>query len=289
MSSSWHWFIVLGTFITLIAIMWLLFSNRKISGEKTTGHEWDGIEELDNPLPMWWVGMFAGSVVFGLVYMFWYPSLGNREGMGEWTSHKQLTELVEQHKARFAPLYAELAALDVDGMAEDRRARQVGRRLFLNNCSICHGLNAQGLSGFPNLSDNEWIWGGGLDDVKTSIRNGRTAVMPAWGPALGDKGVSEVTQYVLSLSGRDHDVDAAKRGSGTFTAMCVACHGSQGEGVAMLGGPDLTNDVWLYGGDSQVIAETIRNGRNGNMPAQLDMLGEDRISILAGYVLNLSR
>ncbi len=289
MSNTWHWYVLLGTLISLIAIMWLLFANRTTSGEKTTGHEWDGIEELDNPLPLWWVGLFVGSVIYGLVYLIWYPGLGDLAGIGEWTSTGQLKEITEQHDARFAPLYAELASLDVEAMAEDRRARQVGRRLFLNNCSICHGLNGQGLSGFPNLADDEWIWGRRLDEIKASIRNGRSAAMPAWETVIKDKGVSEVTQYVLSLSGRVHDEDMASRGSNIFSTMCAACHGAQGKGIAALGGPDLSNDIWLYGGDSQNIAESIRKGRNGQMPAQLGKLGEDRITILAGYLVNLSQ
>ncbi|MBV1905055.1 MAG: c-type cytochrome, partial [Pseudomonadales bacterium] len=185
MSSAWHWFIVIGTIVSIFGVLLLLFGNRKITGEETTGHVWDGIEELDNPLPMWWVGMFVASVVFGLAYLVWYPGLGNVEGYGQWSAHKQLQEINLAHEERFAPLYAELGAMDVETMLEDRRAAQVGRRLFLNRCAVCHGPNAQGVHGFPNLSDKDWTWGGRFEDIKASIKNGRVASMPGWGGALG--------------------------------------------------------------------------------------------------------
>jgi cytochrome c oxidase cbb3-type subunit 3 len=287
MSTAWSWFVIIATISSLVAALALLFSNREISGKETTGHTHDGIQELDNPLPMWWVYMFVISIVFAVGYLIYYPGLGNIEGIGGWTSAKQLQNEENRHDARFAPIYAELAVMSVEEMAGNRTAAQVGRRLFLNNCSTCHGVTAQGGFGFPNLTDSEWIYGRDFDVIQQTILNGRIAVMPAWGAALGDSGVSDVTEYVLQLSSQEHDAAAAQRGAGQYAMFCVACHGAQGEGNQALGYPNLSNDSWLYGGDREQISFTIRNGRNGNMPAHREILGEDKAKVLAGYVMNL--
>lgn len=287
MSTAWSWFVIIGTIGSLVAALALLFANRKISGDETTGHTHDGIQELDNPLPMWWVYMFVISIVFGFGYLIYYPGLGNVTGIGDWTSAKQLQAEAERHDARFDPIYAELAAMTVEEMGNDRTAAQVGRRLFLNNCSTCHGVTAQGGFGFPNLTDSEWIYGKDFDAIQQTILNGRVAVMPPWEAALGDDGVNNVTEYVLQLSGQEHDAAAAAQGASQYAMFCVACHGAQGEGNQMLGYPNVNNDIWLYGGDREQIAFTIRNGRNGNMPAHRDILGDDKTKVLAGYVMNL--
>ncbi|MGE0620997.1 MAG: cytochrome-c oxidase, cbb3-type subunit III [Pseudomonadales bacterium] len=289
MSSGWSWFVIIGTIGSLVAFLALLIGNRKTSGDETTGHDYDGIQELDNPLPMWWVGMFVISIIYAVGYLVWYPGLGNIEGIAGWTSEGELNEAEERHEARFAPIYNQLASMSPEELAEDRVAQQVGRRLFLNNCSTCHGVNAQGAFGFPNLTDDEWIWGEGFDNVKQAVLGGRVAIMPPWGAALGESGVADVTQYVLSLAGRDHDAAAAGRGETQYNMLCVACHGMDGAGNALLGAPNLANDIWLYGGSADQIAFTIRNGRNGNMPNFADVLGEEKAHILAGYVVNLSK
>lgn len=289
MSSAWSWFVIIGTLGSLIGAGVFLLSNRKTSGQETTGHEWDGIRELDNPLPIWWVGMFLLTIVFALGYLVYYPGLGNVSGTGGWTSLGQWQAEVDRHDARFAPIYSALAGMSVAELGADRVAQQVGRRLFLNNCSTCHGVNAQGAFGFPNLTDGEWIWGSGFDNVKQAVLGGRNAIMPPWGAALGEAGVADVTQYVLSLAGRDHDAAAAERGMAQYNMLCVACHGADGAGNPLLGAPTLTNDIWLYGGSADQIAFTIRNGRNGNMPGFADVLGEEKAHILAGYVVNLRK
>lgn len=289
MSTAWSWFIIIGTIGSLIAALALLFSNREISGEETTGHTHDGIQEYDNPLPMWWVYMFIISIVFAFGYLIYYPGLGNFGGISDWSSAGQLKEAQQRHDARFAPVYAELAAMTPEQMAADRTAMQVGRRLFLNNCSTCHGVTGQGGFGFPNLTDSEWIYGKDFDSIKTTILNGRVAVMPGWEAALGDGGVADVTEYVLNMAGRDHDAAAAERGKQKYDMFCVACHGAEGQGNQTLGYPNLNNDIWLYGRDRDQIAFTIRHGRNGNMPAHRDILGEDKTEVLAGYVLTLEQ
>jgi cytochrome c oxidase cbb3-type subunit 3 len=287
MSTAMSWFVIIGTLGTLVAAMALLFSNRKISGNETTGHEHDGIQEYDNPLPMWWVYMFIISTVFAVGYLIYYPGLGNVKGIGGWTELKQWQDEVDRHEARFAPIYAELAAMTPEQMAADRRASQVGRRLFINNCSTCHGVTAKGGFGFPNLTDGEWIYGRDFEAIQSTILNGRIAVMPPWGAALGDDGVNEVTEYVRQLAGLEHDTAAAELGVAKYNMFCVACHGAEGVGNEALGYPNLNNDIWLYGGEREQIAFTLRHGRNGNMPAHRDMLGEEKAKILAGYVMTL--
>lgn len=287
MSNSWHWFVIVGTVGSLVGFLWFLFVNRRTSGEETTGHESDGIQELDTPLPAWWIGMFVLSIVFAFGYLAYYPGLGNVAGTGGWTSTRQLEREQTTHDDRFAGLYTQLASLDPVALHNDRLAQQVGRRLFINHCSTCHGVTGRGSVGFPNLTDDEWIWGAGFENVKTAILRGRTAVMPPWGPALGEDGVQDVTQTVLKLAGREHDSAAAARGEAHYKTICIACHGLTGEGNAVLGAPDLSNDIWLYGGSAEAIAAAVRDGRNGMMPSQADLLNEDKAHVLAGYVTSI--
>lgn len=289
MSSAWSWFVIIGTLGSLIACVVFLVVNRKTSGNEDTGHDYDGIKELDNPLPLWWVGMFVFTIIYAVGYLVYYPGLGNVEGTAGWTSLDQWQDDVDRHEARFSPIYDKLAAMSPEELAEDRIGQQVGRRLFINNCSTCHGVAAEGGFGFPNLNDGEWIWGEGFDKVKEAIMNGRNAIMPPWGAALGDAGVADVTQYTLSLAGRDHDAEAAGRGQAQYNTLCIACHGAEGAGNPLLGSPNLNNDIWLYGGSADDIAFTIRNGRNGNMPPFNEVLGEKKAHILASYVTSLSQ
>lgn len=289
MSSIWHYFVVIATLGSLAIFLALLFSNRKAGSDTTTGHDFDGIQEYDNPLPMWWVWMFAFTIFFAIGYLVYYPGLGNFDGISDWSSADELAAAQRAHEERFAPLYDRLAQLDPSALHESRQAMQVGRRLFINNCATCHGVNARGAFGFPNLTDDEWIWGSGFSAVKTAVTGGHQAAMPAWGSALGDGGVEDVTQYVLSLSGAEHDAEAAARGATQFRTFCVACHGAEGRGNPALGAPDLTNDIWLYGGTADRIAYTVRNGRNGRMPAFGDVLSDEKIHVLSGYVTSLSQ
>ncbi len=290
MSTFWSVFIIIGTLATLAGTIWLLFANRStdVQTDQTTGHSYDGIEEFENPLPRWWVGMFVATLVFGCAYLLYYPGMGNFPGLSHWTSQDQLAGDVAEKDARFAPLYQQLAAMTSDELAASQQARQIGRRLFINHCSLCHGINGQGAFGFPNLADASWQWGGSFDDIAASIAHGRVAAMAPWQAALGgDAGVNDMAQYVLSLSGRATDEAAAARAAPQFAIFCVACHGAAGKGNPLLGAPDLTDDVWLYGGDADAVAFTIRNGRSGVMPPFIDVLGPDKVHILAGYIATL--
>lgn len=289
MNPTWHWFVVIGTLLSLAAMVWLLLANRRTSDQADTGHEWDGIQELDNPLPMWWVYMFVISVVFALGYMVLFPGLGNYQGSLDWSSQAKHDRAVEAFASQFDPLYEKLAGLPDAALVSDPQVQQIGRRLFLNNCSTCHGINAQGGEGFPNLHDEEWLYGSDLATVTQTLLGGRAGAMPGWEAALKESGVEEVSHFVLSLSGADHDAALAGPGESKYQMFCAACHQADGTGNAVLGAPDLTNDIWLYGGSLETIRHSIAVGRNGRMPAQADILGPERTRILAAYVVGLNQ
>ena len=294
MSSFWHWYIVVLTLLNIGGCYWLVrWATRKRSGEVTegnvTGHTWDGLQEFNNPLPRWWLYLFYITIVFGLIYIVLYPTLGNWKGIYGWTSTGQYQQEMEQADAKFGPIFTQLAQQDVAALAQDPKATQIGQRLFLNYCATCHGSDAGGAVGFPNLTDNDWLYGGTPEAIKTTIMNGRMGAMPPWGAALGEQGVDEVANYVMSLSGREVDAAKAAAGKDRFAMMCVACHGVDGKGNTAIGAPNLTDNVWLYGGSPGAIKASIRNGRNGVMPAHKDFLGEDKVHVLAAYVYSLSQ
>jgi cytochrome c oxidase cbb3-type subunit 3 len=282
---------------------------------EATGHEFDGIEEINNPLPKWWTYMFYATIVWSVYYFAAYPGLGNYQGFLNWTSSNQgIKTLAESKEAvaknhadgknvqldreyvaaneTYAKEFAKYTSRDILDLAYDPDALKVGQRLFLQNCAQCHGSDARGQRGFPNLTDDDWLYGGTPDKIKETLLYGRKAAMPAWGEALGEQGVKEMTAYVLSLSGRkvnDKDAAAGKMKFG----MCAACHGADGKGSLAhnlpFGAPNLTDNTWLYGGSHGVIEETLNKGRNGQMPAFKEILGEDKIHIISAYVYRLSR
>lgn len=281
-------FIIVGTMGSLAAFFLILHLNRTIGNAgESTGHSYDGIEELDNPLPSWWYWMFVLSILFGLAYLAWYPGLGNYRGMSGWTSQTELEDDQQLAEARYAPIFAAYRDQSLDQVMLSAEAMNIGRRLYSNNCAVCHGATAQGSVGFPDLTDGEWIWGGDDAAIEATIFGGRNAVMPPWGAALGERGVVEVTEYVRQLSGQSHDAALAQQGSTRFATICAACHGPDGSGMPALGAPDLTNNIWLYGGSRQSIGETLIDGRNGLMPSFSDKLGEDQIHIVAAYLKSL--
>lgn len=291
MTSFWSLWIIILTSITIILVTWVLFANR--TGEqnldgKTTGHVYDGIEEYNNPLPAWWFMMFVLTIVFGIGYLIVYPGMGNYPGVLNWTQIDQHEREVAKADEKYRDMRDRYLALPIEEVAADPAARKMGMRMFSNNCAQCHGGDAKGSYGFPNLTDDDWLYGGTPDAIKASITNGRMAAMPAWGSIIGDDGVTEVSQYVQSLSGREIDAAVAEAGSKHYQTYCVACHGTDGTGNPALGAPNLANGIWLYGGSDEQISHTVRAGRNGVMPAHKDMLGEDKIHILTAYVYGLS-
>ncbi|MEZ5527970.1 MAG: cytochrome-c oxidase, cbb3-type subunit III [Gammaproteobacteria bacterium] len=290
MSSAFSWFVILGTLGSLAGYFLLLYLNRTTKNPgRTTGHVYDGIEEYDNPLPAWWFWGFIISILFALGYLLYYPGLGNFTGFGAWSQVGELTDDQDAADERYGPIFAQYAAVPVDDLVNDPAAMRMGRRLFATNCSVCHGTAGTGSEGFPNLTDEEWLWGGDAEQIKATISNGRQASMPAWGPALQDQGVAEVAEYVMQLAGRDVDASLANAGQARFNTFCVACHGPEGAGQPMMGAPALNNEIWLYGNSHLRIEDAIRNGRNGQMPAFAERLGADKVHILAAYVKSLQQ
>ena len=289
MSTGFSLLVIIGTIGSLIGFFLLLQLNTTIENPgKTTGHNYDGIEEIDNPLPAWWYWWFILTIVFGAGYLIYYPGLGNFAGIGNWTQVSQLEESQWKADQKYGPLYAKYRELSLDELGEDPAALNMGRRIFASNCTVCHGARGEGSFGFPNLTDSEWMWGSTDDDIRNTISHGRNAVMMPWGPVIGDEGVEEVTEYVLQLAGREVDEELAAKGQVHFSTFCVACHGPDARGQKIFGAPDLTNEIWLYGNSRARISHVIRHGRNGVMPAFEERLGADKVHILAGYVKSLS-
>jgi cytochrome c oxidase cbb3-type subunit 3 len=295
MSSFWGAWVTVITLAVIFGCTWLLFQTRKSetfkeSTDTTVGHVYDGIEEYDNPLPRWWFQLFVATIIFGLVYLALYPGLGNFKGLLGWTSTGQWEEELQHAEEVYKPVFAKYAALSVEDLQteENKSGLQMGQRMFANNCSLCHGAAGTGAYGFPNLTDDDWLYGGAPATIKQTITDGRNGGMPPWGSVLGEEGVRDVASYVLSLSGREVDPDAAQRGETQFQALCTACHGQDAKGTQALGAPNLTDDVWLYGGSFEAVTHSIRTGRAGMMPAHKDLLSDDKIHLITAYVYSLS-
>ncbi len=279
--------------INLLGCLWLLWWTRKrpddhVAEGESMGHSFDGIEELNNPLPHWWLNLFYFTIAFAFIYLTLYPGWGDGKGVLGWTSTNQWSTEVEKANNRYDRIFEEYASVPVAELAKNPEAVKIGQRLFGNNCALCHGSDARGNVGYPNLTDSDWLYGGTPEKIVETITGGRNAMMPALGAALGgEQGIKDVAAYVLSLSGRQGSGDAAA-GKAKFDMVCAACHGPEGKGNQMLGSANLTDNVWLYGGTEKTIIETITNGRQGKMPVFKDTLGEQKIHVLAAYVYSLS-
>ncbi|RZU47204.1 cytochrome c oxidase cbb3-type subunit 3 [Fluviicoccus keumensis] len=300
MSAFWSLYIIVLSMAVVVGCAWLVTWTRKIElhhkeEDGTTGHEYDGIKEYDNPLPRWWLMTFWLTIFFALFYLAAYPGLGSYKGFLNWTSHGEHDKDKAAYDAKYMPKFQAYAKVEIPELAKDAAAMKIGGRIFADNCAACHGADAHGSRGFPNLTDNDWLYGGEPAQIVETITNGRLSVqggtkMPAWGEVLGAQGVQEVANYVLTLSGRklsDADQKLADAGAGKFV-QCAACHGPEGRGNIAVGAPNLTDTVWLYGGNKEAIVETITHGRNGHMPAWKDTLGEEKIHLVAAYVYSLS-
>lgn len=256
-------------------------------GELIAGHDVDGIQEMNNPLPRWWLWKFYILIAFAVVYLALYPGLGSYKGYLNWTSVGQHEAEMAEAETLYGPLFKQWAATPLPELARDEDAVKAGQRIFLANCATCHGSDAGGNIGFPNLTDNDWLYGGEAAQIKTTILDGRQAAMPAWGKTLGEQAVIESAHYVRSLSGLKHDKDVAKAGEKVFQTACAVCHGADGKGIIAMGAPNLTDGIWLYGGTDRAIRESIRYGRNGHMPAWKTILGEDKVHVVSAYVYSL--
>lgn len=293
MNAFWSNWVVVLTALNIVGALWLLYvTSRKKPGEKgpseeTTGHTWDGdLREYNNPLPRWWLWGFYGSVVFALGYLVYYPGLGNFAGRLGWTQESAWAADVAKGRAESDAKLAKYDAMGYHELRHDDEAMRTARNLFANNCAACHGTDAHGSRGFPNLTDGDWLHGGDSVAINTTITGGRVAAMPAWEGVLGAEGVEQVANYVLTLSG--HPANAQSAAGAAKFAICAACHGADGRGNIALGAPNLTDNIWLYGGDIETIRATIAKGRNNQMPAHGDLLGATRVKLLTAYVMNLS-
>ncbi len=312
--TIWISVITLGSIVgCYILLRWNLTNYTGHPEGESMGHEFDGIVEINNPLPRWWTILFYATIVWSFFYLALYPGLGSFEGFWGWRSSNQdIRSLEESAQARidakeqgliveydreldyaaekFDPIFEAYAQVPVEELVKNEEAVKVGQRLFMQNCSQCHGSDARGNMGFPNLTDDDWLYGGSGAKIKETLTNGRIAAMPAWIDAMGEQGIKETVAYVLSLSGREmeenHDA-LAEAGKARFMA-CAACHGMDGKGNQMLGAPNLTDNTWLYGGSERAITETLTYGRNGVMPSFKKTLGDNKIHVVATYVYSLS-
>ncbi|HHJ35667.1 MAG TPA: cytochrome-c oxidase, cbb3-type subunit III [Gammaproteobacteria bacterium] len=291
-SQFWSWYIIAIAGGGIIWLVILLRRNSKTTGKigEPTGHVWDeNLEELNNPLPRWWLIMFYMTIVFAIGYLILYPGMGSFKGLLGWSEVSEYETEVAAAEAEYGPLFDKYLKQDLSVVASDKQAQKMGERLFVTYCAVCHGSDARGARGFPNLRDSDWLYGGDPETIKTTIMYGRQGTMPAWeGPLGGEEGVNAVANYVMSLSGRKVDEELAAKGKEKFDLFCVGCHMPTGTGNQMLGAPNLTDTIWLYGGSPSVIKKTIAQGRNGKMPAHSEFLGEAKVHILAAYIYSLS-
>ncbi|HCY15130.1 MAG: cytochrome-c oxidase, cbb3-type subunit III [Curvibacter sp. GWA2_64_110] len=292
-SNFWSVYVTVITVVGIAACLLLLWFSGKAkamtSNDNTTGHVWDGdLREMNNPLPRWWVWLFVITIVFSAVYLAMYPGLGTSAGKLGWTSLGQHKAEMEKGEKDVAPLYAKFAGMSPEDMSKDPQAMGIGERVFMNNCAQCHGSDARGSKGFPNLTDGDWLHGGMPDKIKETITKGRIGNMPPMAAAVGTPDdVKNVAHYVLSLSGSPHDSLRASLGKAKFGA-CAACHGMDGKGNQALGAPNLTDDIWLHGYGENAIVAMINNGKVNQMPAQEGKLSESQIQVLTSYVWSLS-
>lgn len=289
-SDFWNLYVIVIVLASILACAVLLIVQGKatFTPGKTMGHVWDEtLEEYNNPMPKWWSWMFVITVVFALVYLALYPGLGNFKGVLGWTSVGQHTAEVAKVNAAVKPLYDKYMAMDLKAVAGDKQAMEMGKRLYLTYCMQCHGADARGAKGFPNLTDADWQWGGAPEQIVETISAGRMGVMPPHAQ-LGDETIKDLANYVRSLSGLPHDSVRAGKGQTAFNeAGCVGCHGVDGTGMQALGAPNLTDKVWLYGSSEATIVETIANGRQNKMPAWKEFLGDAKVHLLSAYVMSL--
>jgi cytochrome c oxidase cbb3-type subunit 3 len=281
--------IVTGSILACVALL-IIQGKATFTPGKTMGHVWDEtLEEYNNPMPAWWTWMFIITVVFAFVYLALYPGLGNFKGVLGWTSVGQHKIEVDKMDATVKPLFDKYMAMDVKAVAGDKQAMEMGKRLYLTYCMQCHGADARGAKGFPNLTDSDWLYGGEPEQIKETLNNGRMGVMPPHAQ-LGADTVKDLANFVRSLSGLPNDSVRSAKGKEAFaSAGCLGCHGPEGKGMHALGAPNLTDKVWLYGSSEAVITETINGGRQNKMPAWKDFLGDAKIHLLTSYVYSLSQ
>lgn len=299
-SGGWSLYVAVITIASLLACVWLLMiASRTVpsAADNTTGHVWDGtLQEFNNPLPRWWMGLFWITVIFAAVYLVAYPGLGSYKGWFGWSSAGQHEAELKKAQEAMAPVYAKFASMSIPDLAKDPEAHGVGERIFVNNCAACHGSDGRGNLHFPNLTDHDWLWGGEPEKIVETITQGRTGLMPPQAAAIGSaEDVRNVANYALSLSGSPHDDARAALGKEKFV-ICSACHGADGKGNQALGAPNLTDNIWLHGQPTEAfVIGQVTNGRTSVMPTfgplkegEPGRLTPDQIKVVAAYVWSLS-
>lgn len=294
MTSFWAgWviaYVVINYGVIFLLYLWAPVADIPTDADGTTGHSWSHgmIKEGMHRLPRWWLVTSGLSFLFAFIYLVLYPGFGNHQGVLGWSSTIELHQHIANSNERSADLVEQINSQSVLQLTQNEQAMLLGQRLYEDNCGVCHGFQAQGsqLIGAPTLTDNTWLYGGKVNDIIHTITYGRNGVMPGWVAALGETGVINVANYVLSMSGLTHNAQAAQEGEKMYNGICVACHGIEGKGNQMLGAPDLTDDDWLYGSSLTTVAESIRDGRSGTMPPWRDRLNEQQIKVLAAWVLS---
>lgn len=292
LSDFWSYYVAGLTVASLLFCLFVLISNSRRpapTADNTTGHVWDGdIQEANNPLPRWWVGLYLLSTAFAIGYLTWYPGLGKYTGMGGWSSAGQYQAERKQVEETLAPIYAAYVNKPVEELIPDGGAMAIGQRLFLNNCAQCHGADARGGRSFPNLTDADWLYGGSPEQIKETITDGRIGMMPPQAAVFDSPAdIENVAQYVLSLSGSSSDAIKAQKGKKGFAA-CAACHGQDGKGNQDIGAPNLTDRTWLHGGGINAVLHAINHGFTNQMPAHKEILTQDQIHVLTAYIMSLS-
>ncbi len=292
-SPFFNWFIIVLVVISFIGLFWLIIwmSGGRPTGDKveTMGHVWDdNLEELNNPLPKWWLNLFYITIFFGIAYLVLFPGMGTFQGVLGWSSKGQYDAEMATAAEQYDPLYEQYVNQPIPEIATNEEALDIGKRLYATYCTTCHGADARGVRGFPNLRDHDWLWGGAPEQIQASITQGRSGLMPAWNQLLETEQIFNVSQYVRSMSGKPIDPVVADAGKQVYNTNCAICHGANGEGNQLMGAPNLADNIWLYGGTQKQIIETINNGRNGKMPAHGEFLGEAKVHLLANYIYSLS-
>ncbi len=286
-TDFWSGWIAVITLVSLGALAWLVFSIFFSSAGEDDGevHVWDEtLEEGSQPPPMWWFWLILSSMVFSVVYLMLYPGLGSFKGALKWSQGGRLDESFVSYNEQFGPIRNEIANASLQSLQADEQIMASAKRIFDRQCGICHGSDAGGqLSRFPDLTDNDWQWGGNPEQIEETIRGGRQATMVGWQTVLGDDGVEQVAHYARSLSDTNeaHDVE---RGRTLYGQFCIACHGATGEGNVSLGAPNLTDGIWLYGGTLNDIEQTVAFGRHGHMPAFNDRLDDTQVRMLLAWL-----
>ena len=289
MSAFWHGFVILLTLVSIAGCLWLLFSQSRGKAGPATTHVWDeDLTEYNNPLPRWWLNLFVITAVFGVGYLVFYPGLGNVSGRLGWSSKAEMQAQLDRITALRQAQFARLEGRSIVELSQDRSAQALGRSVFVNNCAGCHGTDARGAIGYPDLADADWLYGGQPETVLASIEQGRNGQMPALNGAIDPQKLEALLAFLPHWSDPELPAGVREAGMQVFTSMCAGCHGVDGKGSLALGAPNLTDDVWLWGARREQIRDTILFGRKSHMPSHAPLITNAEARVAAAYLLSLA-